>query len=159
MHSMSTATMLHAVGVEPGTTAVVAGSAAIKWLSKDGLGALGRLVVGGQLGSLPDADPRRMRMHAEVLGLLGSAAELSSGFFPAAFLITASLGSALRTVGKGLASPAHRAFQQHFARDNNIGAVCAKEELFEVVAPPGPQVRHRVSIIPSAECCLPSTTR
>ena len=33
-----------------------------------------------------------------------------------------------------MSSPAHRAFQQHFALDNNIGAVCAKEELFEVVA-------------------------
>ena len=52
------------MGSEPGTAAVAAASAAIKWLSKDGFGALGRLLVGSRLGAQPDVDPKMMRMHA-----------------------------------------------------------------------------------------------
>lgn len=135
MHSMTTTSLLRAVGVaDPGTAAVAATSAAIKWLSKDGLGALGRLLVGSRLGVAPDVDPKLMRMYAELIALVGSALELSTGFYPQFFLYSAGMASALRTVGKGISSPAHTAFRLHFARDNNIGAVCAKEEVFEVMA-------------------------
>lgn len=134
MHSMTTTSLLRAVGAEPGTAAVAATSAAIKWLSKDGLGALGRLLVGSRLGVSPDVDPKLMRMYAELIALVGSALELSTGFYPQFFFYSAGIASALRTVGKGISSPAHTAFRLHFSRDDNIGAVTAKEEVFEVMA-------------------------
>ena len=44
-------------GVGPvGTTAL---AAAYKWIAKDGIGAAGRLLVGGRLGLELDDDPRR----------------------------------------------------------------------------------------------------
>jgi len=64
MHSMTTTALLKSVGAEPGTATVAAASAAIKWLSKDGLGAMGRLLVGSRLGIAPDVDPKRMRLYA-----------------------------------------------------------------------------------------------
>jgi hypothetical protein len=50
---------LQALGVGAGPTTVVATSAAIKWITKDGLGAAGRLIVGGRLasGAAPAAMP------------------------------------------------------------------------------------------------------
>ena len=43
--------LLQALGVGAGPATVVATSAAIKWITKDGLGAAGRLIVGGRLAS------------------------------------------------------------------------------------------------------------
>jgi hypothetical protein len=40
-------------------TSVVAATAAIRWITKDGLGALGRSVVGGRFASVVDEDPKR----------------------------------------------------------------------------------------------------
>ena len=45
-----------ALGVSAGPAATVATSAAIKWITKDGLGAAGRLIVGGNLAQ---GAPRR----------------------------------------------------------------------------------------------------
>jgi hypothetical protein len=50
-----------------------AAAAAIKWIIKDGIGAAGRLLVGGKLGLEFDDDPRRWRMAAEALTTAGAA--------------------------------------------------------------------------------------
>ena len=48
-HSLATSSMLTAVGFGgAGAAATVGASAAIKWITKDGLGAAGRLLVGGR---------------------------------------------------------------------------------------------------------------
>jgi hypothetical protein len=49
-----------------------AAAAAIKWIIKDGIGAAGRLLVGGKLGLEFDDDPRRWRMAAEALTTAGA---------------------------------------------------------------------------------------
>jgi hypothetical protein len=54
-----------------GPVGATAAAAAIKWITKDGLGAAGRLLVGGRLGLEFDDDPRRWRMAAEALTTLG----------------------------------------------------------------------------------------
>ncbi len=48
-----------------------AAAAAIKWITKDGIGAFGRFIVGGKLGKEFDDDHRRWRMAAEVFTTLG----------------------------------------------------------------------------------------
>lgn len=57
--------------VGPGPVGATAAAAAIKWIVKDGLGAAGRLLVGGRLGQEFDDDPRRWRMAAEALTTAG----------------------------------------------------------------------------------------
>jgi hypothetical protein len=46
----------------------------------------------------------------------------------------ASMGTLSKAVGKGFARPSFRVIQNHFAAKNNVGAVAAKEEVWEVAA-------------------------
>jgi hypothetical protein len=138
--SLATAALLHGVGLgataaAAGATAAPALSAAAKWVSKDGLGAAGRLVVAGRVAGYLDAEPRQWRLYAEAASVLGGALDVATALAPpAAFLPLAAAGTALRAGGKAVAAPAHQVILAHFARANNLGAVAAKEEVQEVLA-------------------------
>lgn len=43
--SLATSSLIHALGLGAGPSGTVAASAAIKWITKDGLGAFGRFLV------------------------------------------------------------------------------------------------------------------
>lgn len=132
--SLTTASMLQAVGVSAGPTGVAAASAAIKWVTKDGLGAVGRLIIGSKFGTVFDENPRRWRMFAELFSVAGSLLELVTPLAPSNFLLLASIGNLSKAVGKGLANPSFRVIQNHFAKSENVGDVAAKEEVWEVAA-------------------------
>lgn len=74
--------MLKAVGIGFGAAGTVGTSAAIKWITKDGLGAVGRLFVGGSLSSVFDEDPKRWRMNAEFVTAAGLALEIATQLSP-----------------------------------------------------------------------------
>ena len=124
--------MLRAVGVGSGAVPATAVAASIKWITKDGVGALGRLFVGGRLGLYIDQHPREWRMAADIIITVGLSLEIATVFFPSQFLLLAGTGNFARALAKGMAKPSFRVIQQHFARDNNIGEVSAKEESWEV---------------------------
>jgi Vitamin B6 photo-protection and homoeostasis len=44
-HSLATSSLLQAVGVHPGAAGTAGATAAVKWITKDGIGAFGRLLV------------------------------------------------------------------------------------------------------------------
>ena len=117
-------------------TAVTAGpSAAVQWISKDGIGAAGRLIVGSSLGALIDDDPRRWRMVAEALTTACLALEIGTAAAPRAFLVLAGTAALLRAAARGVARPAGRVVQTHFCgptRYRNVGDVAAREEVWEV---------------------------
>ncbi|KAK9193514.1 hypothetical protein WN944_004211 [Citrus x changshan-huyou] len=125
----------HAVGIDSfsGTTAA-ASAAAIKWVSKDGIGAVGRLFIGGRFGNLFDDDPKQWRMYADFIGSAGSIFDLATQVYPAYFLPLASLGNLSKAVARGLKDPSFRVIQNHFAISGNLGEVAAKEEVWEVSA-------------------------
>ncbi|XP_048236292.1 protein root UVB sensitive 5 isoform X3 [Ricinus communis] len=106
----------------------------IKWVSKDGIGALGRLFIGGRFGSLFDDDPKQWRMYADFIGSAGSIFDLITQVYPAYFLPLASLGNLTKAVARGLKDPSFRVIQNHFAISGNLGEVAAKEEVWEVGA-------------------------
>lgn len=85
--SLATSNLLQAVGVSAGAATTTAAAAAIKWITKDGIGALGRLLVGGRLSTVFDEDPKRWRMNAEFITTTGLALEIATGLFPASFLV------------------------------------------------------------------------
>jgi hypothetical protein len=62
-------------------------------VSKDGLGTVGRLFIGGRFGSLFDEDPKQWRMYADFIGSAGSIFELATPLAPGTFLLLASLGN------------------------------------------------------------------
>jgi len=44
-HSLATSSLLKAVGVNGGAAGAAGATAAVKWITKDGIGAMGRLLV------------------------------------------------------------------------------------------------------------------
>lgn len=116
-----------------GTTAA-ASAAAIRWVSKDGIGAIGRFFIGGRFGKLFDDDPKQWRMYADFIGSAGSIFDLTTPLYPAYFLPLASLGNLAKAVARGLKDPSFRVIQNHFAISGNLGDVAAKEEVWEVSA-------------------------
>jgi hypothetical protein len=133
-----TSSLLQAIGIGslPGSTATAttaaAATAAIKWVSRDGIGALGRLVIGGRFGGLFDDDPKQWRMYADFIGSAGSVFELATPLVPEYFLPLASLGNLTKAIARGLKDPSFRVIQNHFAVSGNLGDVAAKEEVWEV---------------------------
>lgn len=127
--------MLKALGMEATPAATAGFSAGIKWVTKDGIGTLGRFLVGGKLGDAFDEDPRRWRMIAEGITTLGLALEIATQLFPSQFIVLAGSGTLAKATGKGIGRPCFRVIQTHFGIDhNNVGAVAAKEEVWEVTA-------------------------
>ncbi|WJX76652.1 Protein root UVB sensitive 5 [Trifolium repens] len=134
-HTIVTSSLLKAVGVGSfsGTTAA-ASAAAIRWVTKDGIGAVGRLFIGGRFGNLFDDDPKQWRMYADFIGSAGSVFDLTTQLYPGYFLPLASLGNLTKAIARGLKDPSFRVIQSHFAISANLGEVAAKEEVWEVVA-------------------------
>ncbi|KAK1355726.1 Root UVB sensitive family [Heracleum sosnowskyi] len=138
-HALVTSSLLKALGVGSfsGTTAAAsaaASAAAIRWVSKDGIGAVGRLFIGGRFGSLFDDDPKQWRMYADFIGSAGSIFDLTTPLYPSNFLLLASLGNLTKAVARGLKDPSFRVIQNHFSISGNLGEVAAKEEVWEVAA-------------------------
>ncbi|KAK1271143.1 hypothetical protein QJS04_geneDACA007531 [Acorus gramineus] len=133
--TLVTSSLLKAVGVGSfsGTTAA-ASAAAIRWVTKDGLGAVGRLFIGGRFGTLFDDDPKQWRLYADFVGSAGSIFELCTPLYPVYFLPLASLGNLAKATARGLKDPSFRVIQNHFAISGNLGDVAAKEEVWEVSA-------------------------
>ncbi|EFJ42799.1 hypothetical protein VOLCADRAFT_119273 [Volvox carteri f. nagariensis] len=133
-HSLATSSLLTAVGVSTSPAATVALSASIKWIIKDGVGALGRFIVGSRFSAEFDEDPRRWRLVAELLSTAGLGLEVATSLYPQSFMLLASAGKFGQALGKGMGKPVFRVIQTHFARSQNVGAVAAKEEVWEVAA-------------------------
>ncbi|CAN8275953.1 unnamed protein product [Cochlearia groenlandica] len=134
-----TSSLLKAVGVgsfsgNSAAATAAASAAAIRWVSKDGIGALGRLLIGGRFGSLFDDDPKQWRMYADFIGSAGSFFDLATQLYPTQFLLLASTGNLAKAVARGLRDPSFRVIQNHFAVSGNLGEVAAKEEVWEVAA-------------------------
>ncbi|XP_024968545.1 protein root UVB sensitive 5 isoform X2 [Cynara cardunculus var. scolymus] len=125
--TLVTSSLLKAVGLDysSGTTAA-ASAAAIRWVSKDGIGAVGRFFIGGRFGNLFDDDPKQWRMYADFIGSAGSIFDLCTPLYPAYFLPLASLGNLAKAVARGLKDPSFRVIQNHFAISGNLGDVAAK---------------------------------
>ncbi|CAM6091018.1 unnamed protein product [Calypogeia fissa] len=129
-----TSSLFKAVGVGLDGGYAAAATATIKWVSKDGLGALGLVLIGGRFGSIFDEDPKQWRLYADIIGSAGGIFELCTPLAPDQFLLLGSLGYLLKAVAKGLKDPSFRVIQNHFAIAENVGDVSAKEEVWEVSA-------------------------
>ncbi|KAI8556978.1 hypothetical protein RHMOL_Rhmol05G0298400 [Rhododendron molle] len=126
-HALVTSSLLKAVGVGFSGTTAAASAAAIRWVSKDGIGAVGRLFIGGRFGNLFDDDPKQWRMYADFIGSAGSIFDLTTQLYPVYFLPLASLGNLTKAVARGLKDPSFRVIQNHFAISGNLGEVAAKD--------------------------------
>eukprot|EP00892_Ulva_mutabilis_P001100 jgi/Ulvmu1/10991/UM007_0171.1 len=133
-NSLVTSSLLKAAGLGTGAAGTVAAGAAIKWITKDGIGALGRVLVGSSLARYFDEDPRFWRIVADIIKAGGQALEVATAATPSAFVLLASTGNFAKAAGKGIGRPAFRVIQNHFATRGNVGDVAAREEIWEVTA-------------------------
>ncbi|KAH8951262.1 hypothetical protein BDL97_09G018000 [Sphagnum fallax] len=127
-NTIVTSSLLKALGIGANPATAGGATAAIKWITKDGLGAVGRIFIGGRFGSLFDEDPKQWGIYGDILASFGSVLDLLTPVFPQRFLVLASLGYLLQAMGRGLAAPSNQVVHTHFAISENVGDVLAKEE-------------------------------
>lgn len=96
--SITTSSLLKAVGIGAGAAGAAATGAAARWLLKDGIGALGRFLVGG-VSSRFDEDPKHWRMMAELLSTGGIALEIATLLRPDLFVFLAGGGTLAKVRG------------------------------------------------------------
>lgn len=60
---------------------------------------------------------------------VGLAFEIATSAYPGNFIVLAGAGNFAKALGKGLSQPSFRIVQTHFALNNNVGDVSAKEEV------------------------------
>lgn len=92
-NSLVTSSLLKAAGLGTGAAGTVAAGAAIKWIVKDGIGALGRVLVGSSLARYFDEDPRFWRLAADIIKAGGQALEVTTAASPSLFVLLASTGN------------------------------------------------------------------
>ncbi|KAL0843392.1 hypothetical protein Bca101_016637 [Brassica carinata] len=87
-----------------------------------GIGALGRLLIGGRrFGSLFDDDPKQWRMYVDFNCSAGSFSDLATQLYPTDFLLLASTGISPRwfPFPSSCKSFIHTSINQEFTSDNH----------------------------------------
>lgn len=124
-YMMSMTALLQAVGISSGA---LGAAAAVSWVMKDGLGAVGMIFAAKVLGDANtfDANTIRSKFRADILHNFGVALELLTMMFPGSFLLLASAANTVKGVA-GLVTGACRAsINQRMAIVNNLGDLTAK---------------------------------
>jgi hypothetical protein len=129
---LGTRSMLRAVGV--GAAAAAAGSAALNWVLKDGLGRCGAIAAASAIGNRFDNDSKTYFLAGDIAYELGVGIELCAPLFPGLFLLVGSLANALKSTSYMMRLPPRAAFLKSFARRENVGDLSAKANAQEVVA-------------------------
>lgn len=107
------------MGIDAGPGGAAGASAAIKWISKDGIGALGRFAVSARFASVFDEDPRRWRLAAEAVTTLGLALEIATQAYPGGW------GVRVCTIWQGDTSPkGGGCWRGNTRREENQGGPC-----------------------------------
>lgn len=122
---MSMTALLQAVGIGSGA---LGAAAAVSWVMKDGLGAVGMIFAAKVLGDANtfDANTIRSKFKADLVHNLGVSLELLTLIFPGSFLFLASAANTLKGVA-GLVNGACKAsINQRMAIANNLGDLTAK---------------------------------
>ncbi|XP_057761706.1 protein root UVB sensitive 3-like isoform X2 [Arachis stenosperma] len=129
---LSTQALLSAIGVGEKSATVI--GATFQWFLRDITGMLGGILFTFYQGSNLDNNAKMWRLVADLMNGLGMLMDLISPLFLSAFVIIVCLGSISRSF-TGVASGATRAaLTQHFALQDNVGDISAKEGSQETVA-------------------------
>jgi hypothetical protein len=105
-------------------------SAALKWVLKDALGKIVRMLWAAQMGGRFDSDARRWRYRSAFCFAAGNGLEIVTYIFPQYFLLFATLGNCCKQVSMLTSSSTRTAIYNSF-RDGsreNIGDITAKGE-------------------------------
>jgi hypothetical protein len=108
----------------------IALSAAIKWVLKDALGKMVRMIWAAKMGRRFDSDAKRWRFRSALVFALGNGLEIITYIFPSMFLLWATLANCCKQISMLTSSSTRTAIYNSF-RDGtreNIGDITAKGE-------------------------------
>jgi len=115
--------MLYAIGLGQGAIPV---AAAINWVLKDGLGQFGGILFASVVNQRFDAEPRRWRFQSACLLDAAIMIEVITPWFPAQFLVLASLANIGKNVGWMSTSASRAGIHRAFMRAENLGDITGK---------------------------------
>ncbi|KNE66661.1 hypothetical protein AMAG_11775 [Allomyces macrogynus ATCC 38327] len=127
--------MLAALGIggHGGATdaaAAAGGAVAVRWILKDGLGEIMKLLFIERFASQFDARVKSWKLVGEVASVTGALVSLLTAIAPspAWFLPLASVGGALRSIHFSVWAAVHTTIARIYARRGNVGDIVAKDE-------------------------------
>jgi hypothetical protein len=130
LHVFGTQSLLLGLNFKTSSTQLGALSAALKWVLKDALGKIVRMLWAAQMGGRFDSDARRWRYRSAFCFAAGNGLEIVTYIFPHYFLLFATLGNCCKQVSMLTSSSTRTAIYNSF-RDGsreNIGDITAKGE-------------------------------
>lgn len=105
-------------------------TAAVKWVLKDALGKIVRMVWASKMGQRFDSDAKRWRFRSSFVFAAGNALEIVTFIYPPLFLVWATLANCCKQISMLTSSSTRTAIYNSF-RDGtreNIGDITAKGE-------------------------------
>lgn len=131
LHVFGTQSLLLGLGIKAvASSQLGALSAALKWVLKDALGKIVRMVWAARMGMRFDSDAKRWRMRSAFIFGLGNGLEIATYIFPPLFLVFATLANCCKQISM-LTSSSTRSSMFNTFRDGsreNIADVTAKGE-------------------------------
>ncbi|KAL1936012.1 hypothetical protein VTP01DRAFT_146 [Rhizomucor pusillus] len=119
--------MLSSLGL--GDAEAAGGAVAIQWVLKDGIGEFGKLFFIKRFASSFDSHPKTWKIVCEVFSAVGCFLQLcTSVVSPKFFLPLAAVGNMFNLVHESIWLASHMIFTKHFAINNNIGDIVAKDD-------------------------------
>lgn len=130
LNVFGTQSLLLGLGIKTTASQLGALSAALKWVLKDALGKVTRMVWASRMGNRFDADAKRWRMRSALSFAMGNGLEIATYAVPSLFLVLATLANCCKQVSM-LTSSSTRSSIFNAFRDGtreNIGDITAKGE-------------------------------
>jgi hypothetical protein len=130
LHVFGTQSLLMGLNIKTSGSQLGALSAALKWVLKDALGKLVRMLWASKMGRKFDNDARRWRYRSAFCFAAGNGLEIVTYIFPQFFLLFATLANCCKQVSMLTSSSTRTSIYNSF-RDGsreNIGDITAKGE-------------------------------
>ncbi|KAJ3113057.1 hypothetical protein HDU96_003835 [Phlyctochytrium bullatum] len=133
---LCTQSMLSTLGCEANAAANAGGALGIRWMLKDGIGEVAKLLFIQRFARSFDSHPRTWKVVGEVVGLAGSGLMVGTGAVGEEgwWLGLAAAGCGLKAIHFSIYNATHMTFTRNFALQGNVGDVTAKDDSQMTVA-------------------------
>ena len=129
---LSTQSLLYGLGVGGGN--ILALSATINWILKDGLGQLGGIAMVAYLGNRFDSQAKRYRFLSTWLLQGACLMELLVPMAPSRFLVWAALANMMKNVAWMASSATRAQIHRHLAKGDNLGDLSGRAAAQNILA-------------------------
>ena len=131
---LGTQALLSSVGLSSGVA--LGGSAAINWVLKDGLGAIGTVILASRkaVSKNIDNNPKHSMLIGSLLFYIGSALEMVTPYYPPLFIVFASISNTFKSLGGLMLGSCKAIVNKNFANNQNLADVTAKSQSQSVAA-------------------------